>query len=92
MMITLPVFMPVVYALEFEPLWFAVISLLNIEMASTTPPFGLDLFVMKGVAPKGTTIGDICRAAVPFPWLDVIGMALIILFLQIALWLVQTMR
>ena len=91
MMITLPIFMPVVYALDFEPVWFAVIYLLNMEMASTTPPFGLALFVMKGVAPKGTTMADICRAAVPFLLLDAIGMALIIIFPQTALWLVQTM-
>ena len=91
MMITLPIFMPVVYALDFEPVWFAVIYLLNMEMASTTPPFGLALFVMKGVAPKGTTMADICRAAVPFLLLDAIGMALIIIFPQMALWLVQTM-
>ena len=92
MMITLPVFMPVVYALEFDPVWFAVIYLLNMEMASTTPPFGLALFVMKGVAPKGTTMGDVCRAALPYLLLDVLAMAIIIIFPQIAMWLVYTMH
>jgi tripartite ATP-independent transporter DctM subunit len=92
MMITLPVFMPVVYALEFEPVWFAVIYLLNMEMASTTPPFGLALFVMKGVAPKGTTMADIWSAAMPFLLLDVLAMAIIIIFPQTALWLVQMMH
>ncbi|MFC1891407.1 TRAP transporter large permease subunit [Thermodesulfobacteriota bacterium] len=91
MMITLPVFMPVVFALEFDPVWFAVIFLLNMEMASTTPPFGLALFVMKGVAPEGTTMKDICYAAIPFLLLDVVAMALIIIFPQIALWPVQMM-
>jgi tripartite ATP-independent transporter DctM subunit len=92
MMITLPVFMPVVYALEFEPVWFAVIYLLNMEMASTTPPFGLALFVMKGVAPKGTTMADVCRAAMPYLLLDVLAMAIIIIFPQTAMWLVHTMH
>jgi tripartite ATP-independent transporter DctM subunit len=91
MMITLPIFMPVVTALEFEPVWFAVIYLLNMEMASTTPPFGLALFVMKGVSSKGTTMLDISRAAIPFLLLDVLAMALIIIFPGIALWLVQSM-
>jgi TRAP-type C4-dicarboxylate transport system permease large subunit len=91
-MITLPVFMPVVYALEFEPVWFAVIYLLNMEMASTTPPFGLALFVMKGVAPKGTTMADVCRAAMPYLLLDVLAMAIIIIFPQTAMWLVHTMH
>lgn len=92
MMITLPVFMPVIYTLKFDPVWFAVIFLLNIEMASTTPPFGLGLFVMKGVAPKGTTMGDIIRSAVPFLVLDVVAIAVIIIFPGTALWLVETMR
>ncbi len=92
MMITLPVFMPIVYALEFDPVWFAVIYLLNMEMASTTPPFGLALFVMKGVAPQGTTMADVCRAATPYLLLDVLAMAIIIIFPQTALWLVETMH
>ena len=91
-MITLPVFMPVIYTLGFDPVWFAVIFLLNIEMAATTPPFGLGLFVMKGVAPKGTTMGDIIRSAVPFLLLDVVAIAVIIVFPGTALWLVETMH
>jgi len=59
MMITLPIFMPVVTALGFHPVWFGVLYLLNMEIASTSPPFGMSLFVMKGVAPENTTMGDI---------------------------------
>ena len=87
MLITLPVFVPVIIALGFDPVWFAVIYLLNMEMAATSPPFGLSLFVMKGVAPPGTTMGDIYRAALPFLYCDAIVMALIIAFPAIALWL-----
>lgn len=50
MMITIPIFIPIITALGFDPLWFGVIMLLNMEMATTSPPFGLSLFVMKGVA------------------------------------------
>ena len=87
MMIVMPLFLPVIYALGFNDVWFAVILLLNIEMATTSPPFGLSLFVMKGVAPRGTTMGDIYRAALPFLYCDAIAMALIIVFPVIALWL-----
>ena len=59
--------------------------LLNIEMGATSPPFGMALFVMKGVAPPDTTMGDIYRAALPFLGLDLIATALIIAFPAIAL-------
>jgi len=87
MMITLPIFVPVVNALGFSLVWFAVIYLLNMEMATTTPPFGLSLFVMKGVTPPTTTMGDIYRAALPFLYCDAIAMTLIIAFPALALWL-----
>ena len=92
MMITLPIYMPVIYTLGFDPVWFAVLFLLNMEMATTTPPFGLSLFVMKGVAPPDTTMGDIIRAALPFLGCDLIVMALIIAFPAIVLWLPGLMR
>ncbi len=92
MMITLPIFVPVVLTLGFNPVWFAVIFLLNIEMATTTPPFGLSLFVMKSVAPRDTTMGDIFRAALPFLYCDVIAMVLIFAFPMLTLWLPGIMR
>jgi len=92
MMITLPIFVPVVIELGYNPIWFAVIYLLNIEMATTTPPFGMSLFVMKSVAPKDTTMGDCYRAALPFLYCDAIAMALIIAFPALALWLPGIMR
>ena len=61
-------------------------------MATTSPPFGMRLFVMKGVAPRGTTMGDIFRAALPFLYCDLVAMALIIAFPAIALWLPNVMR
>jgi len=87
MMITLPIFVPVIITLGFNPAWFAVIFLLNIEMATTSPPYGLSLFVMRGVAPPDTTMGDIYRAALPFLYCDAVAMALLIAFPAMALWL-----
>jgi tripartite ATP-independent transporter DctM subunit len=92
MMIVLPIFVPVVCALGFSPVWFAVIFLLNIEMASTSPPFGMSLFVMKGVAPKDTTMSDIYLAALPFLGCDLIVMMLLFISPSLALWLPALMR
>jgi TRAP-type mannitol/chloroaromatic compound transport system permease large subunit len=92
MMITLPIFVPVAVSMGFHPVWFAVMFLINIEMATTSPPFGLTLFVMKGVAPPDTTMGDIYRAALPFLYCDLVVIALILLFPTLALWLPGLMR
>jgi len=91
-MITIPMFMPVVHAAGFDPVWFAVIYMINAEMSVTTPPFGVALFVMRGVAPAGTTMGDIYRAGLPFLGCDLIAMALIIAFPTIALWIPSLMQ
>lgn len=87
MMITLPVFIPVVESVGYDPVWFGVMFLLAIEMSLTTPPLGINLFVMQGVAPPGTTMGDIIRAALPFLGLDAVALLAILAFPQIALWL-----
>ncbi|MBW2609294.1 MAG: TRAP transporter large permease subunit [Deltaproteobacteria bacterium] len=92
MLITLPIFMPVIYALKFDPVWFGIIFLINMEMALTSPPFGLSLFVMKSVAPKDTTMEEIYKAAFPFLLCDAIAMGLIIAFPVLALWLPSLMR
>jgi tripartite ATP-independent transporter DctM subunit len=91
-MIASPIFLPVVTALHFDPLWFALIMLINMEMANTTPPFGLLLFVMKGVAPKNTTMVDIYKAGFPFLLCDATVMALVMIFPQIALYLPALMK
>ncbi len=87
MMITLPIFVPVVRELGFSDVWFAIVYLINIEIAGISPPFGLNLFVMKSVAPKDTTMGDVYRAALPFICCSLTAMLLIGFFPQIALWL-----
>ncbi|MBO33690.1 MAG: C4-dicarboxylate ABC transporter permease [Rhodospirillaceae bacterium] len=91
MMLTVPIYFPIVEAFNLSPFWFGAIMLLNMQMASTSPPFGLGLFVMKGVAPKDTTIGDIYRAALPFLCCDAIAMAIMLAFPQTVLWLPKFM-
>ena len=87
MMITIPIFMPIVKAVGMDPIWFGMIFLLTLEMGLTTPPFGLLLFVMKGIVPTETTMAEICLAAVPFLICDLIAMVLMVCFPIIPLWL-----
>ena len=87
MMITIPVYMPIIYGLKLDPIWFAILMLLNLEMAMSTPPFGLLLFVMKGSAPAGTTMGDIILAAIPFLICDAIVMIILLYFPSIVTFL-----
>ena len=92
MMVVCPIYKLILPPLGIDPLWFAVVLLLNLEMAVTTPPFGVALFVMKGVAPPDTTMGDIYKAGLPFLVCDVISIAVIMAFPAIALWLPGLMR
>lgn len=92
MMITLPVYMPVIRALGFDDVWFGILMLINIEIALTTPPFGMICFVMKGVAPKGTTMSEIYGAALPFIICDIMAIALIMAFPGIVTFLPGIMR
>ncbi|WP_299504691.1 TRAP transporter large permease [uncultured Roseobacter sp.] len=87
MLLTVPIFFPLAQTLGFDPVWFGLIMLLALEISFTTPPFGLLLFVMKGVAPKGTTMRVIYTSAFPFIGCSLLLVALLIAFPQIALWL-----
>ena len=91
MLITLPIFFPIARSLGFDPVWFGLILLLAYEVGFTTPPFGLLLFVMLGVAPPGTTLGTVARAALPYILCVMLLMLLIVLFPGLALWLPRMM-
>jgi tripartite ATP-independent transporter DctM subunit len=87
MLLTVPIFFPLATTLGFDPIWFGLIMLLALEISFTTPPFGLLLFVMKGVAPPDTTMRDIYVSAFPFIFCSLLLVALLIMFPGIALWL-----
>ena len=87
MLLTVPIFFPLAMNLGYDPIWFGLIMLLALEISFTTPPFGLLLFVMKGVAPPGTTMRTIYTSAFPFIGCSLLLVALLVLFPQIALWL-----
>jgi len=87
MLLTVPIFFPLANTLGFDLIWFGVIVLLALEISFTTPPFGLLLFVMKGVSAPGTTMRDIYIAAMPFMACSILLVFLLIIFPGIALWL-----
>lgn len=87
MMLTVPFFFPLAETLGFDLIWFGIIILLALEISFTTPPFGLLLFVMKGVAPAGTSMKEIYTAAIPYILCSMLLVALMIIFPPIATWL-----
>ena len=86
-MITVPVFLPIVVQLGYDPVWFGVLFMTQVQMDYLTPPFGFTLFYMKGVAPPEVSMGDIYRSIVPFVCIQLVVVLLILFFPQIALWL-----
>ena len=87
MLITLPFFMPLVQQLGVEPIWFGVLFLICMQLGLLTPPFGLLLFTMKGVAPPSITMNDVFRAALPYVWFGLAVLALVFVFPPLATWL-----
>lgn len=92
MMITIPIFFPIIKALGLDPLWFGILYLLNMEIAPETPPFGMILFVMKAVLPKDIRMVDIWLATYPFTLIDIFALWLMIFFPAISLWLPSLMK
>ncbi len=91
-MITLPFFIPLAQSLGLDLLWFGVLMLVVMEISFTTPPFGLLIYVMKGVAPKSISLGQVYAAAVPFIVLELIVLGILILFPEAATWLAHLTR
>lgn len=91
-MLCIPLFMPIIRTLGFDPVWFGILILICVEMGNITPPFGLTLFIMKGITPPDITMGDIYRSVVPFISVQLFAVGLIIVFPKLATWLPNLMR
>ncbi len=87
MLITVPIFFPLAQTLGFDLIWFGLFVLITLEMAGTTPPFGLLLYVMLGVAPRGTTLFQVASAAFPFLICDTILILVLVKYPKLALFL-----
>lgn len=90
-MVTVPMLAPLMQALGFDLIWFGVMFVVNMELAEITPPLGLNLYIMKAVAPPGITLNDIIIGSIPFMILDVVGLIFVIIWPQLILWLPSTM-
>jgi tripartite ATP-independent transporter DctM subunit len=90
-MICTPVMVPVIKILGFDPVWFGVLFIINMEMAYLTPPFGFNLFYMKAIVPKSITMEDIYQSITPFVGLQLLCLFICILFPEIILWLPKSL-
>ena len=90
--ILIPMCMPTVIALGFDPLWFCIVFSINLIIGYITPPFGMNLFYMKGIVPKDVTIELIYRSVIPYVVMGLIVMGLCMVFPEIPLWLPSKMK
>lgn len=91
LLLTAPIFVPVAVSMGFDPVWLGVLFCMNMQISYISPPFGPAAFYLKGVAPPDISIADIFQSIWPYIGLQVLALALVIAFPQIALWLPTTM-
>lgn len=87
MFMCMPIYIPIILGLGMDPVWFGILFVVNMQMAYITPPYGLNLFYMKAVAPKNVTLKDIYLGAVPFIGIQAFMLLLLIFFPKITTWL-----
>jgi TRAP-type mannitol/chloroaromatic compound transport system permease large subunit len=87
LIIVAPLYVPLIIALGFNPIWYGVLYTITCQIAYMTPPFGYNLFLMRAMSPKEVTLADIYRSIIPFVLLMMLGLVLVILYPEIALWL-----
>ncbi|MDP3768113.1 MAG: TRAP transporter large permease [Dehalococcoidia bacterium] len=90
-LLTIPVFFPVVVQLGFDPVWFGIIIVCVVEIGLISPPVGMNMFVLKTLLPEVPT-GTVFRGVMPFMWADVVRLAILAAFPWLALWLPSMMR
>ncbi len=91
LLLTAPIFVPVLVALGFDPIWIGVLFCMNMQISYISPPFGPAAFYLKGAAPPGITMGDIFRSVWPFIGIQLLALLTLVAFPEIALWLPRTM-
>ncbi|HKY94343.1 MAG TPA: TRAP transporter large permease subunit [Kiloniellales bacterium] len=87
LVIVAPLYIPLVGHLGFDLVWYGVLYTITCQIAYITPPFGYNLFLMRAMAPPEITLGDIYRSILPFVVLMAIGLAIVMIYPEIALWL-----
>ena len=87
LVLTMPIFVPIIKGLGYDPVWFGILFCMNMQISYLSPPFGPAAFYLKGVAPPDISLQDIYRALWPFMLLQLLALAMVIAFPDIALWL-----
>jgi tripartite ATP-independent transporter DctM subunit len=87
LIIVAPLYVPLIISLGFNAIWYGVLYTITCQIAYMTPPFGYNLFLMRAMAPPEITIVDIYRSIIPFVLIMILGLTLVIIFPEIALWL-----
>ncbi len=87
-LLTMPIFVPIVAALGFDPVWFGVLFCMNVQIAYLSPPFGPAAFFLKSVAPADVTLQEIFASLLPFIALQILALAVLLLWPDLALWAV----
>jgi tripartite ATP-independent transporter DctM subunit len=87
LVIVAPLYVPLVGALGFDLIWYGVLYTITCQIAYMTPPFGYNLFLMRAMAPPEISLGDIYKSIIPFVFVMVLALILIMIFPQVALWL-----
>lgn len=85
-LLTMPIFVPIITNLGLDPVWFGVVFCLNMQVSFLSPPFGPAAFYLKSVAPKDISLGEIFQSLLPFIGLQVLVLALVIFFPELAIW------
>jgi len=85
-LLTMPIFVPIITSLGYDPVWFGVVFCLNMQVSFLSPPFGPAAFYLKSVAPKEITLGEIFESLLPFIGLQVLVLSLVIMFPELAMW------
>ena len=89
--ITIPIFVPIVIQLGFDPLWFCILYSINLVTGFLTPPFGVALFYMKGIVPQDVTMGEIYRSVMPYVALMIVIIIIGLFWPPLLMWLPNTM-
>jgi len=87
LVIVAPLYVPLIIALGFNPIWYGVLYTITCQIAYMTPPFGYNLFLMRAMAPKEISLYDIYRSIIPFVIVMCFGLAIVMIFPEIATWL-----
>jgi TRAP-type mannitol/chloroaromatic compound transport system permease large subunit len=86
-LLTMPIFVPIIIKLGMDPVWFGILFAMNMQVSYLSPPFGPAAFYLKSVAPKDMQLSEIFRALLPFIAIQIVALAIVLFFPDVALWL-----